>query len=305
MKLSQFVEKICNAFLFILSYKPRKFPHLMGLRNVMLFIIIINILIFFHHLSLAKSKSIDFQSPNEIPVFIITLKGHDHRVETVTNLFQTYANMKPEPFYGVNGHELFENLKYIEGKYATLKYSSTKNKPLVIGERGLRETMRKVFTMAYKRNYDHVIVLEDDSIPHLNFTSLFRDLHSRCRQADVLLLGATIWHTSPEFWPRGVCFDADARTFGAFALLVKRSAFVPILSWLETDRRVPFDHMYIDLQNRGIVVRVAHPPFLVIADITHNSSINNNRGRAQFDTELRARKHDWRLENYPLFSIPE
>jgi len=287
------------------SYKSRRLHRIMGFKNVFLLIIITNISIILLQVLWTKSTSIDFQSSNEIPVFLITIKGHDDRVQTVTYLFRTYANLNPELYYGINGHKFFEHLKYIEAKYMASKNPLTTRKPLLSGERGLRETMRQIYTMAYKRNYSHVLTLEDDAIPHLNFTSLFRNLHPRCSQADVLLLGAAVWHNSPNLWPQGVCFDADHRTFGSVALFVKRSAFLPILSWLETGRRVPFDHMYSDLQDMGIVVRVAHPPFLVLPESTHESTINNKRSRVQFNTKLRAQKHDWHFENHPPFAIPE
>ncbi|CAF1057004.1 unnamed protein product [Rotaria sordida] len=128
--------------------------------------------------------------------------------------------------------------------------------------------------MVLHHKYEQVFVFDDDTIPHLNFSTLFNKLSDRCRQADALLLGAAINHKSREQWPSGSCFDADSRTYGSFALLVKKSAFVPILDWLRTGEEAPFDTVYGHLRKRGINVRVAYPPFLVIPDVSHPSLVN-------------------------------
>ena len=126
--------------------------------------------------------------------------------------------------------------------------------------------MKIFFTMTIRENYDQVMVFQDDAIPHLNFSYLYEHLSQRCTQADILLLGASIWHNTLKDWPKGTCFDADRQTFGAYGLLVKKSAFHPILHWLDRVNYITFDHIYRFLQESGLVVRVAYPPFLVIMD---------------------------------------
>ena len=222
------------------------------------------------------------------PAFIITVSGHDDRVPAVIALFRKYAGLDLRPHYGIHGNRV---------------YSVNDTKKLTPGERGLRQTMKGFFKMARHRKYREVFLFEDDAIPHMKFTELFSQLSDRCLEADVLLLGATIWHPHRTAWPSGVCFDADNRTYGAFALLIKQSAFFPILTWLYQGPRVPFDHMYRYLQTEGLTVRVAHPPFLVIPDVSHASLINNDRSSIQFDMPRRAEMHDWHLEDYPLSLI--
>lgn len=219
--------------------------------------------------------------------FVVTLAGADHRLPKVTKLFQTYARIELIPFYGFNG-----NTEFRPGQ-------KKKRSRLTPGQRGLRETMKLFFRMVLETNYDEVLVFQDDAIPHLNFTSLYRNLHPRCLHADVLLLGASIWHRNRTAWPNGICFDADNQTFGAYGLSVKRKAFQPILNWINTVRDITFDHMYADLQTDGLTVRVAHPPFLVIMDVSHKSLIHNNRSSLQFDVNERAKLHDWHLKEYP------
>ncbi|CAF4903044.1 unnamed protein product [Rotaria sp. Silwood1] len=93
-------------------------------------------------------------------------------------------------------------------------------------------------------NPEQVLVFEDDAIPHLNFKVLFKELPSRCLEADLLLLGAGIWHSKHTQWPSGACFDADDATFGAYALLIKRICYGPILSWLQRETPRPYDHLW-------------------------------------------------------------
>ncbi|CAF3378590.1 unnamed protein product [Rotaria sp. Silwood2] len=131
--------------------------------------------------------------------------------------------------------------------------------------------------MVLHHKYEQVFVFDDDTIPYLNFSTLFNKSPGRRRQADVLLLGAAINHKSREQWPSGNCFDADSRTFGSFALLVKKSAIIPILDWLRTGEVASFDIVYGHLRQQGLGARVAYPPFLVIPDVSHPSLVNKYR----------------------------
>ncbi|CAF4768257.1 unnamed protein product, partial [Rotaria sp. Silwood1] len=73
---------------------------------------------------------------------------------------------------------------------------------------------------------------------------------SRCLEADVLLLGATIWHSKHTDWPSGACFDADHATFGGFAVLLQRVTYRPILKWLQRSKSQPYDLVYWYLQRQ-------------------------------------------------------
>ena len=221
--------------------------------------------------------------------FVITLANESQRSPIVISLFQKYANLNLSLYDAVDGRRM---------------HPTTEDQSLTPGELGLRETIRRFFTMAVERNYTEVFLFEDDAIPHLNFSQLFNNLPIRCQEADVLMLGATIWTESEKPWPPEACFDATSSTYGAFALLVKRSAFLPILNWLQTEPGTVWDFIYRHLQQKKLIVRVAYPPFLVIADISHASSVNPNREIDKLDVRIRAAKHDWHLEDYPLFSIP-
>lgn len=221
------------------------------------------------------------------PAFVITLAGEDRRLPQIIRLFQRYAQMELIPFYGFHGNAQF-------GPNGTKKRSR-----LTPGQRGLKETMKMFFRMVKSKQYDEVMVFQDDAIPHLNFSSLYASLDRRCIDADVLLLGASIWHRKRSLWPQGTCFDADKMTFGAYGLSVKRKAFDPILTWLDEVEQITFDHIYKYLQIDGLTVRVAHPPFLVIMDVSHQSLINNHRSALQFNIDARATLHDWHLNEYP------
>ncbi|CAF1188531.1 unnamed protein product [Rotaria sp. Silwood1] len=229
------------------------------------------------------------QDKSPTPVaYIITVPGHDERVPSVVDNFKKYANIDLRRFDGIRfSHQHHE-----------------KNKSLKLGEQSLRATMTMFYSMLVRENYEKVFVFEDDAIPHRNFTALFRELPRRCLEADVLLLGATIWHRKHTDWPSGACFDASSETFGAFALLLKRVSYRPILQWLQAGPSQPYDHVYRHLQRKKLSVRVAFPPFLVIADISHPSLVDNNRVNIQFDVNKRAEVHLWHLKDYPMIRIP-
>ena len=88
-----------------------------------------------------------------------------------------------------------------------------------------------------------------------------------------------------------------------FGLLIKRSAFLPILTWLETGPALPWDLVYGDLRRQKLIIRAAYPPFLVIPDITYPSAVNSYRKIDKIDVKLRAKMFDWHFENYPMFSL--
>ena len=222
------------------------------------------------------------------PCYVVTLPKHERRAKNVVQLFKKYAQLDLRLFYGVNGNVL---------------YRSSAKRALLPGELGLRESMRKLFTMAVEKNFNEMFVFEDDAMPHRNFTKLFHQLPNRCRDADVLLLGAMVTFTSRDRWPFQACFDADRRTYGSHALYIKKSAFIPILDWLTETDVGPFDTVYAHLQNQGIVVRVAFPPFLSIQDLSHRSSVNVFRGIDRLDPEQRAEMHNWNLSDYPVSEI--
>lgn len=232
-------------------------------------------------------------SGKEIPSFVITLPGKDHRLTKIQQLFREYAQLELIPFYGFDGNEYFR------------KNPREKRFGLTKGQRGLRETMKMFFNFTLMKNYDEVLVFQDDAIPHRNFSSLFVHLHRRCVEADILLLGASMWHGNKDRWPNETCFDADRMTFGAYALQVKRKAFQPILIWLNQVQHITFDHIYPSLQKNGLIVRVAHPPFLVIMDVSHPSSINRHRVSFQYNLAIRAKLHRWNLKEYPLHTFDE
>ncbi|CAF1408218.1 unnamed protein product [Adineta ricciae] len=218
------------------------------------------------------------------PSYVITLPGQEERVANMKGLFKKYANLNVSPFYGVNGRKMYTEA---EGKY------------LLPGEIGLRDSMKNIYTMAIEKKYKAMFVFEDDAIPHRNFTKLFENLPERCREADVLLLGALVLYTNRKRWPFGPCFDADQRTYGSHALYVKDSAFKPIVNWLMETEIGPFDTVYQHLQHQGLKVRVAHPPFLSIQNLNHHSSVHDYRAIDRLNITQRAEVHNWDLKDYP------
>jgi hypothetical protein len=220
--------------------------------------------------------------------FVITIAGEDVRLPAILKLFHDYAHIHLRPFYGFHGNREFA-AKHKHG--------------LTSGQRGLRQTMKMFFNMTLRESYDQVMVFQDDAIPHLHFSTLLAKLPQRCRDADLLLLGASMWHKKRSRWPNETCFDADGATYGAYGLSVKRKAFRPILDWLDRLEHITFDHIYPYLQSDGVVVRVAHPPFLVIMDVSHKSLINNHRASIQFDVAKRAKIHGWNLTEYPTVTL--
>lgn len=246
---------------------------------------LVNLLIVVCYQTVSTCQSSICWSMRSPPCFVVTIPKHERRAKRVVHLFKKYAQLDLRLFYGVNGNVL---------------YQAITGQRLLPGELGLRDSMKNLFTLAVKRNYNDMFVFEDDAIPHRNFTALFRQLPKRCREADVLLLGAIVTSTGRRRWPFGPCFDATRRTYGSHALYVKKSAFVPILDWLTETSIGPFDTVYGHLRYQKMIVRVAHSPFLSIQDHSHPSSVNAFRSIDRMSPKQRAMMHHWNLDEYPV-----
>ncbi|UJR20030.1 hypothetical protein I4U23_023164 [Adineta vaga] len=247
-------------------------------------IIFVKLLFIIAYYSVSRCQVSICWSIRSTPCFVLTLPEQKKRVSNMIGLFKKYANLNLRPYYGVNGKTLYDNA---EGQR------------LLPGEIGLRESMKKIYMMAIEKNYNEMFVFEDDAIPHRNFTKLFENLPERCREADVLLLGALVFYASRKRWPFGPCFDADHRTYGGHGLYVKKSAFRPIVDWLVETDIGPYDTVYQHLQKQGLKVRVAHSPFLVIQNLNHPSSVHGYRSIDRLSIDQRANVHNWNLEDYP------
>ncbi|CAF1210679.1 unnamed protein product [Adineta steineri] len=247
---------------------------------------------------------------NKLPTYVITIKKTDS--EQIKSIVETFR------LHGLHVR-LYQGFQGITDS----KKNSSK---LSIGERNLRETMRRFIIQMINTKVNRVLVFEDDVLPHKHFGSLLRKLITtenpgRCTAhlldgpdaGGILLLGATVWSTSNAGWKmidqdlknsslQSPCFNIDRVTFGAFAVLIHRMTFQPMLNWLNDPayQHLPYDHMFSSLSRRGHIVRVAYP-FLVIPDISHVSSVNPQRAPIHNNITWRSKIHRWSpLTDYSL-----
>ena len=91
-----------------------------------------------------------------------------------------------------------------------------------------------------------------------------------------------------------LCFNANSKTFGSFAVIYHRSVYKAIIEWTKK-AKAPFDHIFSDLAHDGYTTRVAFP-WLAAQDVRHRSQIDPGRKR-QSDLEHRAKIHRWDLSS--------
>ncbi|CAF1091224.1 unnamed protein product [Adineta steineri] len=230
---------------------------------------------------------------NTLDAYVITLPSHDEHILELTKAFYQHG-ISVKPFHAEIGHN----------PPITTKLTS--------GVRGLLLTMTRFFEMALARKLERVLVLEDDAIPHRHFAFHFRNLmnDSRCggfmqddQSGGVLMLGATVW---PAGWrildkskkrERGLCRNIGTKTFGSFAALFHRNTFEPILNWLNTNTKDPYDLIFRYLARLGYPVRLAMPN-LIITDVTHTSLIAEHNDESFHNASYRAHIHRWNLKDY-------
>ena len=225
--------------------------------------------------------------------FIITLPGFSQRLNRTIWKFQQH-NIHLKPFEGVSGI------------YPPTSMNMTR------GEWNIRLAMKYLIQMAINNKFQRIFVVEDDAIPHRQLhqqiESLFHD--NQCQQSlanGVLLLGTSIW---PKGWKvlskynqteHKICRHICTETYGAFAVLLHRVTFQPILTWLNNEtNQQPYDCVFSHLARLGYSVRFAWPN-LVINDVRHISLTRPRPGNIIFhNLTYRAKIHRWNLTEYMI-----
>jgi GR25 family glycosyltransferase involved in LPS biosynthesis len=193
-------------------------------------------------------------------------------------------------------------------------------RPLTPGELGLRQSIVSLLRHAQEQDFLQVMVLDDDVLLDCDFETRLAELlrDERCsgymwtaKQGGVLLLGSTMWlkgfslvdqerkavrklqGSEPQ------CFNHVYGNLGSFAWIAHRAAFQSIIDFVEQSSD-PFDWVWNDLASAGFIVRAAYPA-LAIADITHASTVNDQRDKdseAHSDIAKRYKRHRWDRRAY-------
>jgi hypothetical protein len=238
-------------------------------------------------------KSIGLKS---LSAFVLTLPGYDQRVSKLINAFDQHGT----------------HVERFNAAFSITRSISTK---LTDEQWRLRMIMTNFFQMALDTNLNRVLVLEDDAIPHRQFSSHLRQLlsDSRCGQymlhkhsGGILMLGTTVWEEGWHILDKlsvndtGLCNNICTKTSGSFAVIYHRATFKTILDWLNTTIDDSYDQVFIHLSRLGYPVRFAIPN-LVIKDVRHISLIHQAyNDTVHYDLKQRASIHRWTLSNYML-----
>ena len=252
-----------------------------------------------------------------IPAFVLNL---DHRMDRYQKIkeFFDHTSIKLRRFSAVDGSSI-----YTDSQDLPMITTFGNNRRMTPGEMGLRDTMRNLFQNAIERDFQMIMVLEDDAVPHCDFDNMLRELLSdlRCgghlyteNKGGVLQLGASVWnehswhkidndmysHYGYTLKKQQKCFNSFKSVTGAFAVLYHRNVFETILKWLDEGPPEPWDWVFGQITAEGFISRVANP-FLVIPDTRIVSDIDDNRGPLQHDMAARSEIHRWDLKSFPSF----
>eukprot|EP00051_Salpingoeca_urceolata_P006279 m.83232 g.83232 ORF g.83232 m.83232 type:complete len:439 (-) comp14760_c0_seq2:111-1427(-) len=246
-----------------------------------------------------------------------------------------------ERYMAVNGHQEFGHMytKQFDAvnnvtittytDHSGLKIRTGEPGFLTAGERGYRQSMKRLFQMLLKENsVKTVMVTDDDVVFSCHFATHLRSVLSQPRcgghlshqatRGGILLLGAAVWidGTYPERGPYSagwrlikedistskqatgkfpMCFNVNRKTFGSFAVLYHRDTFQTIIDWIDSSS-LPFDHIWPIFAKQGTPVRVSFPN-IAIQNVMHESSIDASRN-GQSDMLKRAKLHKWNLKEY-------
>ena len=229
-----------------------------------------------------------------LKTFVLTLPDREDRVSDLINAFRKH-DIRVERF---------------NVRDSSVPFMLTN---LTIEQKRLRLTMMQFFHMARMRNLQQVLVLEDDTIPHVQLRSRLRALlsGSRCggymhntQGAGILMLGATVWQDGWEILDKlaknetGSCRNICSKIRGSFAVLYHKITFTAILTWLNNNTNEPYDSVFPHLSRLGYPVRLAVPN-LVIRNTTHASPFDRSyNDTVHYDLTMRASVHRWKLSDY-------
>jgi len=202
----------------------------------------------FHLSSVLDSPKINTVNDFFDKIFILTLKEEPSRWLEIKYRLDMF-NITAEKFYGVHFTSRFVQNHYKRYNAKGLsEYDKQKCKNIkcikTIGGYAVLFSFRKLLNLAIKRNYQNILILEDDVFFHKDFHSIFAD-KIRYIPSDwkLLLLGVSqyLWHNNVhiKFLDNNM-FYHPLITDGAFAVGISGKIF-RLLIWNIDKFLYPFD----------------------------------------------------------------
>ena len=193
---------------------------------------------------------------------------------------------------------------------------------LTSGERGLLASTLRVFEDALQKNYDVILVLDDDALIANGFEHKFEKLlvDSSCScfvdkagscPAGVLMLGSTVigneyifdtWDFESKSKQRA-CVNFVPGVWGSFANIYNVKLLPEMIKWIKSRHPLPLDAVYTHLAMKGFIVRAAYP-FLSMALMNKTSLVQSRENQSRFFesvndlAEWYYRANRWNLEEF-------
>lgn len=180
---------------------------------------------------------------------------------------------------------------------------------LTKGETSYLQTYALVLRNAISRGIYPFVVLEDDFMVHKDICQKWRSIDAHCAytaaQDGILLLGHTMYAKAPWafFEESNTCHDLQKFGYGSFANVYSKRGASAMLQWLVSmNDMIPADHFYYNIIDSGISVRALSPP-LVVADVSHTSTVDPSRKSNNMTADERHRIHRWGDRNAFAFEL--
>lgn len=196
--------------------------------------------------------------------------------------------------YGLNRYKIKVRIVRAEDGYHPKHYYDQGRDQLPAGAYGYVKTYQRIINHALQRDYEKILVLDDDVILHHDFDQLFQHF---IQQIDnrinwkILLLGASQHVKRPPLID-GLPAYHPRITDGSFATGIHKSCFEPMLSLLRRKNLYLDSHILRYFYENFTEQCVVFFPNLIIADVSQ-SDIRGPRSQKEI-----ANKFDWNLSSY-------
>ena len=201
-----------------------------------------------------------------------------------TNIFPTTISTTHE-FYKADVREWKNRIGFMEQKL--------KRKAVCAGGYGYLKTYINILEDAIKNNYNQILVLDDDSIFHNQFHSLFQQQILNMPQWDIWNLG-TLQYNWDDIVIHSNFYYSNLMNCASHALGINRKVF-PLLLNYAIKMDVPFDMGALWVGQKTYISIVSYPN-LVIQD-SINSDINSS-GKLEVELKKQNNIYRWNLADY-------
>jgi GR25 family glycosyltransferase involved in LPS biosynthesis len=234
-----------------------------------------------------------------IHTYVINLKRRKDRKKLIIQKFKKANFHDYEFFEAVDGYD----------KSLNNLYQDVKNKYTSKGALGLTLTYINLLEDAYQKNYDKILILEDDVNFHKNYQKIFEINRSIIfsNEYDIIWLGANQEKLTREqmktikensyYIP---CPSREIYTYGTYSIILNKNCIKKIRDKIKNEdikKLGPIDNIINEMIKFDVLKGIVCRPFLFLPDVTESDNMGTR------NQELFCKTRHYQIQNYDYVSV--